>query len=327
MRSELLGYLLEALEPHEQRQLENELRTNHQLRDDLEVLRRGLAYLESDRGHYDAPAGLAHRTIDMVFVDRAVSTPGPPAAADAVSLPPRPVREAPATARGWRFADMGTAAGILVAALAVVFPAINQSRSNAERVACQQKLTNTYHAVAKYADLNKGVLPVADESGNFAAAGIVGPRLYSAGFLDDPRTLVCPDSNLNCKDSDFPTLEQIRAASGEELARMRKTMGGTYAYALGFVKNGRYRKLSQAGRGDVPLVSDLPNEDGSPRSHHGWGGRNVLIIDGRIIYLGNGAVPGSKDKQMHLNDEGRRAAGLGQHDDVVVHPTIGPRGE
>ena len=82
---------------------------------------------------------------------------------------------------------MSTAVGILVAALAVVFPAISQSRSNAERIACEEKLTNTYR-VAKYADLNKGMLPVADESGNFAAAGIVGPRLYSAGFLDDPRT-------------------------------------------------------------------------------------------------------------------------------------------
>ena len=59
MRSELLGYLLEALEPHEQRQLESELGTNDQLRDDLEVLRRGLICLEADNRHYDAPAGLA----------------------------------------------------------------------------------------------------------------------------------------------------------------------------------------------------------------------------------------------------------------------------
>ena len=35
----------------------------------------------------------------------------------------------------------------------------------------------------------------------------------------------------------------------------------------------------------------------------------------------------SKDKQVHLNDEGRRAAGLGQNDDVLVHPAVGPRGE
>ena len=95
---------------------------------------------------------------------------------------------------------------------------------------------------------------------------------------------------------------------------------------LGYVHNGRYYKLSRSGRGDVPLVSDLPNEDGG-RSHHGWGGRNVLLIDGRVIYLRDGAMPGAKDKHLHLNDEGRRAAGLGQYDDVLVHPAVGPRGE
>ena len=37
-------------------------------------------------------------------------------------------------------------------------------------------------------------------------------------------------------------------------------------------------------------------------------------------------MPGAKDKHLHLNDEGR-AAGLGQYDDVLVHPAVGPRGE
>ena len=62
MRSELLGYLLEALEPR-RRQLESELGTNDQLRDDLEVLRRGLICLEADNRHYDAPLGLPARSI------------------------------------------------------------------------------------------------------------------------------------------------------------------------------------------------------------------------------------------------------------------------
>ena len=38
---------------------------------------------------------------------------------------------------------------------------------------------------------------------------------------------------------------------------------------LGYVHNGRYYKLSRSGRGDVPLVSDLPNEDGTDRTMAG----------------------------------------------------------
>ncbi len=225
MRSELLGYLLEALEPHEHKQVENELRVNDQLRNELDVLRRGMVCLEGDGGHYDAPAGLAHRTINTLFIDRAVATPGPASTADAVSLPTRPPREPPAASRRWRFADISTAAGILVAALAVTVPAIHQSRVNAQRIACQDKLQTTYSAIASYADRHQGVLPIADETGNFAAAGIVGPRLVSAGFLKDPQTLVCPDSDVDCNAASFPTLQQVSAASAEELAKMRKNHG------------------------------------------------------------------------------------------------------
>ena len=95
---------------------------------------------------------------------------------------------------------------------------------------------------------------------------------------------------------------------------------------LGYVHNGRYYKLSRSGRGDVPLVSDLPNEDGS-RSHHGWGGRNVLLIDGRVIYLRDGAMPGAKRQAFASQRRGPPRAGLGQYDDVLVHPAVGPRGE
>ncbi len=326
MQSELLGYLLEALEPHEHKQVEDELKVNNQLRDDLEVLRRGLACLEGDGGHYDAPAGLAHRTINLIFVDRAVATPGPAASADAVSLPPRPVREAPATSRRWRFADVSTAAGILVAALAVTVPAIHQSRVNAQRIACQDNLKDLHAGIATYVDRHKG-LPIADGAGNFAVAGIVGPRLFSAGYLNDPHTLVCPGSESDCDLSDYPTLERVKAATGDDLVKMHKAIGGSYAHMVGHMKDGRYEKPSGLNGGRAPLAADLSDKNGQFQSHHGWATSNLVMNDGQVLSLRNSEVPGLRDKDFYRNDEGRRAAGLNVGDSVLLDSDMTPIGK
>jgi hypothetical protein len=326
MRSELLGYLLDALEPSEQRQLENELRNNHQLRDDLEVLRRGLLCLEADDKHYDAPPGLAHRTINTLFVDRAVSTPGPATTADAVSLSPRTTREPPATTRRWRFVDMVTAAGILVAAMAVVVPAINQSRIAAQRVACKDNLKDIYTGVATYVDRHKD-LPIADASGKFAVAGIVGPRLHSAGYLSDPRSLFCPVSELDCNVSEYPTLERVQAASGDELARLYKTIGGSYAHLVGHKKAGRYRRPSSLNGGITPIAADLSDKNGQFQPRHGWATNNVLMNDGQTLTLHSSSIPGLRDKDIYRNDAGLRAAGLSEEDKVLLDSHLGPDGE
>jgi len=66
MRDLLLGYLLDALEPEEKRELERRLSTDPELRRDLELLRRSLEPLDGSSSLIDPPAGLAGRTCEWI---------------------------------------------------------------------------------------------------------------------------------------------------------------------------------------------------------------------------------------------------------------------
>ena len=62
MRDYLIGYLLDALDPSEQENVEARLSHDPQLRRDLEFAARSLETLAVDKGHYESSVGLAHRT-------------------------------------------------------------------------------------------------------------------------------------------------------------------------------------------------------------------------------------------------------------------------
>ncbi len=66
MREQLLGYLLEALEPDERHRLEAELLQDPTLQRDLEELNDSLEPLRLTEGPPEPPAGLAERTCQMI---------------------------------------------------------------------------------------------------------------------------------------------------------------------------------------------------------------------------------------------------------------------
>ncbi|HEV3417144.1 MAG TPA: hypothetical protein VG056_10035, partial [Pirellulales bacterium] len=68
IQHDLLGYLLDALEPEEREFVEAEMERDPQLRDQLETLRRGLLVLRDEP--CEPPAGLAARTCDFVARER-----------------------------------------------------------------------------------------------------------------------------------------------------------------------------------------------------------------------------------------------------------------
>lgn len=77
MHAQLLGYLLESLEPDERCRLEAELMRDHDLQRDLEELNDSLEPLRLIPDPPDPPAGLAQRTCQMVaaFQARAHGAP------------------------------------------------------------------------------------------------------------------------------------------------------------------------------------------------------------------------------------------------------------
>jgi anti-sigma-K factor RskA len=322
MRNELLGYLLGALENHEQAQVESVLASDDQLRVEAELLRRSLTPLAADGERLDPPAGLAQRTIDFVFLRLALQAQGPSANEPAVTRPQPNWSDAPAPTRRWRMVDVSVAAGILVAALSVVVPAIIQSRANAERLACQNRMQTTYGGIAKYADMRNGALPIAKVSAGFEGkAGIYAPLLRHGGYLDNEELLVCPGSELADEDFRVPPIEELRKASGLKLKRLMERTGG-YAFAIGYRENGKYRTLVLRPGANFPLMSDLPGKNGKPVGHHGGCGRNVLMVNGRIFYIHTCCWDARDD--LFANDEGEIDAGIGKHDSVLTWPDQGP---
>jgi len=158
-------------------------------------------------------------------------------------------------------------------------------------------------------------------------AGIYAPLLRQAGYLEHEELVVCPGSELASELAGeqyrVPSIEELRKASGPELVRLMRRMGGSYAFAIGYRENGRYRTLVMRPGANFPLMADLPGENGKPVGHHGGCGRNVLTADGRTVYI-HTCCWGTRDN-LFENDEGEVDAGTGKHDSVLTWSDQGPR--
>jgi anti-sigma-K factor RskA len=77
MHDKLIGYLLDALEADEVQAIEQMLQTDAEARQQLEILRLGLAPLHGDSQDEAPPAGLAVRTCERIRGLHISSSPTP----------------------------------------------------------------------------------------------------------------------------------------------------------------------------------------------------------------------------------------------------------
>lgn len=323
---QLLGYLLGALDDAEQEAMEEELERDSQLREQLVRLRRRLEPLRDVRGEDDdPPAGLARRTCEFVVAYAATHSeqpsavlPPPPALPEAASPTASPVGLW-GTGHSWSWPDLTVVAGIVLAALAVVFPAIQSSRFQSQLLTCQDHLRQLGQSLTQYSVRHRGFFPQVPQQGTLAAAGVYAPVLLSNGFLEDKRCVLCPGSSL-ADDSQFrvPSLDQLQTARGDELARLRSVMGGSYGYSLGYTEDGRYQPTRNLGRTHFALMADAPSPTlpGYQSLNHGGRGQNVLFEDGHVTFLTSPKAPGPND-DLFVNDVGVIAPGSHRNDSVI----------
>jgi hypothetical protein len=304
MRNDLIGYLLDALEPHEQELVETHLGKDPQLRRDLEVISRGLQPLSLDKAHYEPPVGLAHRTCQFVAVQAKVM-PAPPV----VSVPNR-----------WSMADLAMAAGIFLAATLLFWPAMNQSRFAARLAGCKYNLGQLGAALGNYSDQFQGQLPAAALSDISNGAGIYAVLLQEQGLIPETRIVICPASELADRVAEFhvPTLQELSRAQAERLAVLRRQMGGSYGYSLGWFVDGKYYPPKDLRKATCALMADAPNPALPHRfsSNHGGCGQNVLFGDFHVQYMTTCKVKGCSD-HIFFNSAGKPLAGLGPDDSVI----------
>ncbi len=309
MREHLLGYLIGALDPDEANLVERHLKQDPGLQRDLELLRVGLQPLEFDNGHYDPPPGLAERTCRFVEMRRA-----------SLNVEPQAAR-----APRWGFQDMLIAAGILMAASMLFFPALNQSRFQAQRRICQDNLRRIGTALVQYSMAHKNQFPYVPPTGKLASAGLYAPILFHSGYVTEKHRFLCPGCDrADANDFDIPTLDALMAASTPEREQMQRVMGGSYSYTWGHLENGAYVGTTNLGRHHFALLSDAPCTTqavvNTNSSNHAGSGQNVLFEDGHVQFL---ITPECHNDHgcdnIFANDAGVLGPGL-TADDAVIPP-------
>jgi hypothetical protein len=326
IQPDLVGYVLEALEPDERQAIELQIQNDPRLQQQVALIRKSMEVLD-DGDACEPPAGLAERTCAMIERERDAGRKphsSPPAhhelAGEPLSLP----------VRAWRAVDIAAALACCMALAALVFPLINASRASARITACANNLRELGVALTSYSEQHNGMFPEVPENGNLSAAGVFGPKLVDAGYLRDPRTLICPGSPLADRPGfRIPTLDEIRGASGDHLSELQREMGGSYGYALGYREKGAYRPTRNLRREAFAIASDMPAEDlvvGAERQtspNHGWTGHNVLLEGGRVVYLRACHLDGSLDN-IFFNDDNKIAAGCNVNDAVIARSNAKP---
>src|SRR5581483_11992596 len=114
MNENLVGYLLNVLEPDERREVEAHLAQDAEARRQLDLLRQALEPLAADAKAEETPAGLWVRTLGRVAEYRCRPLP---------TAPPAVAARRPAAARGWwRRADVLVSASILLLVMLLIPP-------------------------------------------------------------------------------------------------------------------------------------------------------------------------------------------------------------
>jgi hypothetical protein len=347
----LLGYLIRANEEHEQEELAEQIRCDAQLRQDCKLLQSGLALPAADEEHLAPPSLLAARTCEKLWnlVDSGEFPKLPPLAqpslsecaiqaAAAAPLPAesvtvsRPAGNTPRSSdnelapprRRWHWLDLAVASSVLVVIGGVMSSQVLSSRTQSLGLSCQNNMQQIYAGLANYASMNGNRLPTAQQHGPMAFAGMYGPTLRKAGFLQNERSLLCPESEpAQDLEMRLPTVEELEQAAPSVLPQLQRRAGGTYHFTLGYIQNGMYQPVRLLNRLDYALLSDRIATDKRPGHNHGQRGQNVLFDNGSIRFLTECEFSACRD-HYYQNDAGDQAPGLHENDAVLVESGMSP---
>ncbi len=352
MRDDLIGFVLGALDAEEHDEIRRKVEHDYELKKQVELVERCLRPLAGLRETSEAPCGLADRTCRAVFFmpgnlragDDAEDHGAVPAVSSEALPSPQthlstaagaitPASRSPwgadrsdgaMDARRWTTADFVVAAGVCLAMSCLVFPAISNSRYNMQLANCQNNMRRLGQSMDDYSRVAGGYFPVIPPTGNLSFSGVYAPKLAAKGLVHDERVFLCPakGSAVVLK---IPPLQDIAAAKGPRLVSLHRTMGGDYAYALGYLRKGQLHGIRNQGRWNVAILADAPLENlrNSVITTHSRG-QNVLFADGHVRLVGTRSRPGSDGDDLFHNDRGFVRAGLHAEDFVLAPSYVSP---
>ncbi len=288
---ELLDYSLGLLDDDEREAADLALADDPGLASEADRLGEAIQRLLDDGASYDPPAGLASRTVGFVADLTARS-----AILDFV-----PARVP------FRWADVAVAAGVLLAGLLTLIPAVNAGRSRAAQAGCSYNLQTLGASLAGYATRHNHYPDVCTNDAPGSHVGSYAIALQEENLLHDSRSLHCP-----CRGA-CPEIKGVRPDMGHI----------DYAYNVGNRqhRDGEAEPIRLGLPAAIPLLADQPPHDGvsvlpgnSP--NHDSRGQNVLFSDLHVEWFPTRRV--KLDRDLFLNDHNRPQAGIGPHDSALV---------
>ncbi len=328
MHEDLLGYLLGALSAEEQSRIESELAQNPRLRAELERLRRCLQPLADlqEAADADPPAGLADRVWAVIDAQEAAYGPTPRSLAAARAA-------AGVRLQHYSIFDSIALTLIVLAAFTLILPALVNSRYQARKVACQDRLRVLGEGLLTYSMRSAGQrFPLVPISGSRSFAGVFAPILFEYEMIGpDGTQVVCPGSELatelavNDTSWSVPTLQEIDRAERLALRQLQNRAGGSYAYCVGYLEDGRVQAVRNRSRANYALLSDAPSYylPGRLSANHGGRGQNVYFEDGHYAFVTDLRFVAGADDPLR-NRDGFAEAGRDPFDSVVLPSGMRP---
>lgn len=309
--SDMLDYALGKLEGPARERAEREAADDLILGEKLDRLGRAIQRLLDDGEAIEPPANLSRRTISFVAENRRR----------------RSILDYVPISVPFRSADVAVAAGILIASLLTLVPALHRSKERMDQAGCGFNLSQLGISLAQYA-ARYGHFPYAPKNQPNAAAGTFALTLHESNLLHDPAMLDCPCNGTRKQDMPLPnleTLDKLRSASPD---RYQNALGWDYAYHAGYRHDsGQVGPVPAALSMRVPLLADQPAhqlgmilEGNSP--NHAHRGQNVLFSDGHASWHDTRRVS-PIDADLFLNAANQ--PGPGQDiDDAALVPSLCP---
>jgi hypothetical protein len=311
--SDMLDHALGQLEGPAREQADRELAADPVQAERFDRLVRAIHQFCDDGRVIEAPPDLARRTLTFVSENR------------------RRRRHlldfVPATVP-FRWADFAVAAGVFLAGLLTLLPAVHRSRDKVNQAACVFNLQQLGLGLAQYGHQHH-TYPYRSPDGPGAEAGTFAAHLNDAGLLDSCALLDCP-CNGSCRRVKLPDIHSLCALKKTAPDRYRQLLCWDYAYHGGYRDGSNpAQPLATPCSKEIPLLADQPPHRADLRQilpgnspNHGGLGQNVLFSDLHVGWHPTRRV-GPRDPDMFLNDAHQPGPGLRLHDAVLL-PSLFP---
>jgi hypothetical protein len=318
--NDMLDYVLKQLDGPALAAAEQELASNPEAAARTERLGHAVNRLMDDGAPFAPPRGLAERTSAFVFEKRQPRK-------RRTILDFAPVRVP------FRWADVAVAAGIFLAGVLTLLPAVHRSRELGIQAGCSNNLMQLGRALWLYGNQHDH-FPFAPEINAKAPTGAFLAQLHDGGHLTNGelKAIDCPsfigvEKHVH---KDMPAFEKVCDMSREDPTAARHALCTTYAYNVGYFHPDLKRVVPIAAdhQAIVPLLADQgPHVNyrsmltGNSPNHSGRG-QNVLYSDLHVGWHNSRRIS-PRDGDMYLNSNGTLAPGVGAHDTSFL-PSLTP---